>query len=127
MKNIPTTACPELDALIAERVFGWTDVYLPQDETQNQGRPPDDDEPEKGLYWVVPYSSGSTLTDDCGLIVEAMEKKGWTVCLGTSLNEYYCDFFKAGNMDPIKTPTHKTFPLAICLAALTALEGDGGK
>lgn len=134
-RNLP--AGPELDALIAERVLGW--VYHPQDAdtrrradgTWRMGPPP------YGGFWLVPphpsleleweVAPCSTNPAAAWLVVEAMEARGWVPCLKRNIErvEWEATFWATPENPAMPRAVRiqaDTAPLAICRAALAALE-----
>lgn len=107
-------AGPELDAAIARRVMGWTDL---------QG--------SAGLYWEdgdrLPRKDTfkpSTDIADAWRVVESMKEDGWRIQFSgwDSHGDVSCEFFKLGCVGYyIEGPTA---PLAICRAALKACWGS---
>ena len=107
-------AGPELDRIVAERVFGV--VFVDQIDTWNA--PP--------MRASVAYT---TAWDGMGLVVERMRELGWhwSGVNRLSDNEWSgaASFLFGNGPYPIENTTHAeapTVPLATCRAALAALE-----
>jgi hypothetical protein len=105
----------ELDALIAEQVFGATihegqyDDYmtLPGERLISDQRP------------VPCYSSEMR---DAWLVVEVLERKGWNATLRRTWEGYSCEFDDFGRTHAASVdPREGDMPLAICRAALQAV------
>ena len=122
-RNLP--AGPELDALVAERVLGWTNVHLawgnvrgvPPEYADKQ--PPDRTVNFPGVLW-------SSVISSAWKVVDAMEARGYHLQLTDEWMSYprwRAEFRSAETIRPgwnlVKADTA---PLAICRAALAALE-----
>lgn len=110
-RNLP--AGPELDALIAERVLGYGGFWLV---------PP---HPSLELEWEV--APCSTNPAAAWLVVEAMEARGWVPCLKRNIErvEWEATFWATPENPAMPRAVRiqaDTAPLAICRAALAALE-----
>lgn len=112
-------AGPELDAILAERVLGWS-----LDDCRTTGRP-------KGLHPFEHYAVMKSSADPYAawLVVEAMEARGLTLLLdgretypdGSGKRLWHASFWRGTNMCGTG---NDTAPLAICRAALAALEAE---
>lgn len=131
----------ELDAFVAERVLGWT-FY--EDDDESGWRLPDSDE------WAMDEHDDESLWDnlagrlnrgwDLGsdvplfsstwqgmsLVIEALEKREWALCLDRALDLTTWDAsFVRRTETRVDVPgavTADSAPLAVCRAALAALE-----
>jgi len=122
------TPGPELDALIAEKVMGWSQSTHPKTKP-GWLAPPDNLE---GLYdpsWIKPYSTDISVAWQ---VVERMEKRGrWII--EVRLNAFKASFLYSLGLTPAG-PTREFYgdsgvgaesmPHAICLAALKAVGYD---
>lgn len=122
-------AGPELDVLIAARVLGWTNCHvalsnahgIPPEFADKQ--PPDHTINFPGLAWSRVISSAWE-------IVGVMERRGWLLTLirRTSVTEHpngvdWRAVFWRPSPDGLEIEeSADTAPLAICRAALAALE-----
>lgn len=115
-RNLP--AGPELDSLIAERVLGWEPYWGHQGEYIGAKRPVTNG-------WRREDFRPSTTWAGMGLVVEAMEARGYRFDLGS--HPWHAAFLSP-SFEWERDPREKadTAPLAICRAALTALEGARG-
>lgn len=119
----------ELDALVAEKVFGWTDVCAATRTLYG------------GTTWFVPHGrpdaafmkyaevpSYSTDIAAAWLVVEKLRPKFWTkLCAGMTLTESPLHECAMGLYATEDGPSHQlayerdaSAPLAICRAALAA-------
>ena len=122
----------ELDALIAEKVMGWAATH--EDELYiwfNDGVPG----PPKRFCSDIDYYrenpffwSPSTQIADAWLVVEKLREMGAWISLGAKDGAFNWDFrgiIREEQDDERRFIAHAaTAPLAICLAALKAVEGD---
>lgn len=119
-----------LDALVAERVLGWTNVHIALSNVR--GVPPgyaDKQPPDRTVNF--PGQGWSSFISSAWLVVEAMERRGWEWFLGRENGvpggPYECSFRPPASLglhvlewpDSTWAPSA---PRAICLAALKALE-----
>lgn len=112
----------KLDAEVAEKVMGWTKiVYDPKVPDMPMGM-----DPERNSPRVIPGFSSEV--DNAWAVVEAMRGKGcttieielrgdkWTAMIGPPAES------KGGSGTPVGFAVADTMPLAVCRAALSALE-----
>jgi hypothetical protein len=113
----------ELDALIAEKVFGFSAESI-SGIGQTWSRKNDSD----GFY-LQPYS---TSIEAAWEVVEKMFKLGWNMELNLSVSDdsrahvsvYRVDFRKFINQEAWVTEFSQSAPHAICLAALKTMESS---
>lgn len=115
---------PKLDALVAERVLGWTLSQLSSHPDQYRWIGPNSELPD--LCWrprcgvIFPTESPSTTWAGAGLVVEAMDERGFTLVLYRlhARVTWKAEFSSACCQEA------STAPLAIAKAALAALEAE---
>ena len=111
----------ELDALIAEKVMGWTLVGSPEQQRQGCAQPPDES-PDSSRGHSCPYYS-----TDIAAALEVVEKDdGWGFNWrlkrwAASSKPWTCTAYRItdGRRFCVEAVTA---PLAICLVALRAVE-----
>lgn len=121
-------AGPELDALVAERVLGWSNCHIGLTYRKAMGIPPEmlaKQPPGRtiGCAWqVVDYSQAIGCAWQ---VVEAMRSRGWLLSLLSESPHggLWTAEFELGNRN-IFGPPSVGAPLAICRAALSALEAQ---
>lgn len=106
-----------MDKLIAERVMGWTNVY--QDGVNLKGTEPSgEDQTAHVPLYSVNISAAWRVVEKCNLL------HGW-VSLGYDEGDKEWMIFESRPPDGIYTiSTGDTAPLAICRAALKAVQND---
>jgi hypothetical protein len=115
----------ELDALIAEKVMGWTDCRLDdrEDETQSRWFVPTGITPSGRVAVIAHYSTDISAA---WLVVERLRAtgtRGWDIGLDTAdHDEWLCQVWDDPEDNFIGSATASTAPLAICRAALAAVE-----
>ena len=101
----------DIDKQIAEKVMWW-DFSLPGYRDK-----------EDVLIQTENSFKPSTNIADAWLVVEKILELGYSFELDNTLNNWYCEIIYGHNEDmPIHKATASTAPMAICLAALKALE-----
>ncbi len=125
----------ELDALIAEKVMGWTrnqwkgmlektDFCVLCGITCRAGNHPriEHDFCRTGKSIVAPEYSTSIA--DAWLVVEKMQSNAWAANVLThEADDNMCEFWKLNDLNfPVCVNHQASVPLAICLAALKAVE-----
>lgn len=111
-----------LDLLVAEKVFGWSNMSPGHTGDDAYGHDPTcPDLPAHGRIHVPHYS---TSIADAWKIVEILAVKSDWVSVGNTENkdEWACVI---GNRSPYIHERAKTAPVAICRAALKAVEQYG--
>lgn len=120
-RNLP--AGPELDCIILERVFGWEPKRNAMGDRIGWAGGP------FGITQCSDVDTGrvspSRQIEAAWLVVEAMEARGTRYCLnlrrahpGGPWKAYFAPYLRETEAD--------TAPMAICLAALAALEVERG-
>lgn len=114
-------AGPEMDALVAERVLGWTNCHVALGNAR--GIPPefaDKQPPDRTINF--PGKAWSRVISSAWEVVEAMEARGYSLALDTKCPgmPYVMAGFQSST--PGSIGRAKTVPLAICRAALAALD-----
>lgn len=111
----------ELDALVAEKVFGWRRATYGWID------------PDRGPY--IEPAPFSTSIASAWLVVEKMRERGFGLILNETPGQYRAAFWRYDGKDgwsidawvrspsPTVTVWAETAPLAICLAALKAVSG----
>lgn len=122
-------AGPELDALVAERVLGWTRLHQDVDDCSFYGLAPDEAEHAKKWNREAVLFECNTWSADRGAaweVVEAMEARGYHLQLTDEWMSYprwRAEFRSLATTRPGYTlEKADTAPLAVCRAALAALE-----
>lgn len=121
MSDMTTTleAGHELDALIAEKVMGWSNVRRDANGGTAMGHAPW--APEWGNY-VDSYSTNMAAAWE---VVEKMEKRGWDGMVRVVSDGYVARFESLhGESFASVDPREGTAALAICRAALAAIITD---
>ena len=110
----------DIDKQIAEKVMGWSVVEVPDDGSyiikENNFR-----------YPQYPFDP-STNISRAWLVVEKMRELGYSINIeAQQKGKWRCNIILIGNewTTRIETADEDTAPMAICLAALQALEVKG--
>lgn len=127
-RNLP--AGPELDALVAHLVLGWINVHVnfPGNWATVRGIPPEyvDKQPE-GRTVNFPGNKWSRVISSAWDVVEAMERRGYSTNLHSHVDgsgrRWTAEFWE--HVENTDMGHGDTAPLAICRAALAALEVAG--
>lgn len=100
----------ELDAIIAEKVMGWTLADGTRWETRR----------ELGYDILIGNWAPSTSIADAWQVVEKLNRSKYEILVGTFRGRWNVQITDNGNM--VVTQEGETAPLAISLAALKTLE-----
>ena len=127
----PTPAGRETDARIAETVMGCVRVIV-NDRGELYGAPPHliasgDIPAEHGRVRLPSYSTDIAAA---WLVVEHLKSRGWSVRLSNKTVDWcwwcYVYDYRSENAKAEATVQEETAPLAICRAALAAVEASHG-
>lgn len=123
-------AGPELDALVAERVMGWTNCHIGPTYRKAMGIPPEmlaKQPPDRTINFPCHHYSQAI---GCAWeVVETMERRGLRLCLEHQVQSWVA-FFATDDRTPYDDDSilqeADTAPLSICRASLAALEVANG-